>query len=217
MAKTYNATFYAMVNMTVGETFYVGFTTKDTDKVREKLMFNTNANIHNYIITHPDIKFDFKLIELEKVEDKTITFLNMRKKQLKKEYNIEDVVRPRFEDDDVKVIDIDINNPECYVPIDNDADRGVVKKSDGTFTDGAKYSKLPMKCDICSSIFNRATKSRHEKTQKHQLALIKWQVDNANCPFCGEHKCQTHKNTKFKFSTDGEGMKILFDKDGNKL
>jgi len=124
-------------------------------------------------------------------------------------------VRRRFESDEkVDVVDIELNNPVQYVPINDETD--YVCFEDGKKTIPMKYNKLPTKCP-CGSVFNKATKSRHEATQKHKIWKIKNQIENGHCPFCKEYKCQTHSGVKLIFGHSEDALKIAYDADGNEL
>jgi hypothetical protein len=142
---------------------YVGFTTGDIKTVSLKLQKTTNANIHQYIIEHPTRELKMKVMMV--FENIGIPKLNQIKNKLKKMYGIVDVVRHNINaDEQVEgMTDIDANNPEKNIKIKG--------KECGVLEPVNKYKKLPMKCDICSSVFNKATKNRHIKTKKHQLAL----------------------------------------------
>lgn len=205
--KTYTGTIYKVMDGSV--VVYVGFTTGDITKVSVKLQKTTNANLHNYIITQL-ITPELKLVVLDMIEDITITELNKIKMRLKGEYGVVDVVRANGiggEDTGVVDVDVDVNNPENNMVMEGD----FVEKLKPV----NEYKKLPVKC-ACGSVYNKATKYRHEKTKKH----LDWFALNNDgnvrfCECCGKLGCELEKARQ---ETGEKPAKVFYDhKTGKKI
>lgn len=172
--NVYTGTIYKVLDGKI--VVYVGFTTGDVKAVSLKLQKNTNANIHQYIIEHPTRELKLKVMMV--FENIGIPKLNQIKKKLKKMYGIVDVVRHNINTGEQVegLTDIDVNNPEKNITIKG--------KECCVLEPVNPYKKLPMKCP-CGSVFNKATRKRHENTKKH----LEWCIRNRFCPFCGKLGC----------------------------
>ena len=172
--NVYTGTIYKVLD---GKTVvYVGFTTGDIKAVSLKLQKTTNANLHQYIIEHPTRELKMKVMMV--FEYIGIHKLNQIKSKLKKMYGIVDVVRHNINTGEQVegATDIDVNNPEKNI---------IIKCKECCVLEPIhQYKKLPMKCD-CGSVFNKATRKRHEQTKKH----LEWCIRNRYCPFCGVLGC----------------------------